>query len=64
MSSCFLKLITVMYSTYTAGSQSKCHITVVLMLSADAVIAYALVGQENDEDMGTNEYEMTYNHCA
>ena len=63
MSSCFLKLITVMYS-YTAGSQSKCHITVVLMLSADAVIAYALVGRENDEDMGTNEYEMTYNRCA
>ena len=52
-----------MYS-YTAGSQSKCHITVVLMLSADAVIAYALVGRENDEDMGTNEYEMTYNRCT
>ena len=63
MSSCFLELTTVMYS-YTAGSQSECGITIVPMLSADAVIAYALVGQENDEDMSTNEYEMTYNRCA
>ena len=34
------------------------------MLSADAVITYALVGRENDEDMSTNEYEMTYNRCV
>ena len=52
-----------MYS-YTAGSQSECGITIVPMLSADAVITHALVGQENDEDMSTNEYEMTYNRCV
>ena len=62
MSSRFLQLI-VMYLC-TAGSQSECGILIVPVLSADAVIYYALVGQENDEDMSTNEYEMTYNRCA
>lgn len=58
MSSCLLQLIMI------TGSQSECSIPIVPMLSADAVINYALVGQENDEDMSTNEYEMTYNRCA
>ena len=43
----------------------QCGISIAPMLSAEAVITYALVGQENfDEDMSTNEYERTYNRCA
>ena len=58
--SCFsisLQLNTAMFS-HIAGSRTKYGKTAALMPSADAVPV-----DQNDEEMSTNEYEMTYNRC-
>lgn len=44
--------------SHIAGSRTKYGITVALIPSADAVPV-----SQNDEEMSTNEYEMTYNRC-